>query len=169
MAVDAVVFALFDTGQTDKKFYSGEAHVLLIKRNAVETTGPNKGNPRGRDNGYWALPGGYVGSEETLEDAVLKELAEESKFPKKEFLSAYKNDVVGIEQIKTYSDPKRDSWNFDKTKVVNGKTVEAKPGEHLRTISTSFLVTVPNTMFTRNLAYGHYYLKNNKILPIDLP
>ena len=66
---------------------------------------------------------------------------------------------MGLKQIKTYSEPKRDSWNFDKN---------VKPGEHRRTISTSFLVTVPNTMFTRNLAYADYYLKNNKILPVDM-
>ena len=149
MAADGVVFALFDTDESDEKFYSGEAHVLLIKRDA-------KDRP---DLGYWALPGGFVGSKETLEQAVIRELAEETKFPKKEFLSAYKKGIVGIRQIKTYSEPKRDSWNFDK---------DIKPGEHKRTISTSFLVTVPNTMFTRNLAFADYYLKNNKILPIDM-
>ena len=35
LAVDGVVFALFDTDESDEKFYSGEAHVLLVKRNAV--------------------------------------------------------------------------------------------------------------------------------------
>ncbi len=158
MAADGVVFALFDTDKTDKRFYSGEAHVLLIKRGAVESTGPNKGKPRGKDNGYWALPGGFVESQQTLEEAVINELVEETVFPKNEFLSAYKNKVVGLQQIKTYSAPKRDSWNFNK---------DVKLGEHKRTITTSFLVTVPNTMFTLNLAYANYYLKNNKILPID--
>ena len=158
MAADGVVFALFDTDKTDKRFYSGEAHVLLIKRGAVESTGPNKGKPRGKDNGYWALPGGFVESQQTLEEAVINELVEETVFPKNEFLSAYKNKVVGLQQIKTYSAPKRDSWNFNK---------DVKLGEHKRTITTSFLVTVPNTMFTLNLAYADYYLKNNKILPID--
>ena len=168
MAVDGVVFALFDHDKTNDELHSGEAHVLLIKRNAVESTGPRKGKPRGKDNGYWALPGGYVRSEETSEQAVLRELAEETYFPEKEFLAAHKEGSVGMKQIKTYTEPKRDSWNFDKTKVVDGKTEEVKPGEHLRTISTSFLVTVPNTMFTRNLAWSDYYLKNNKVLPIDM-
>ena len=66
MAADGVVFALFDTDESDEKFYSGEAHVLLIKRDA-------KDRP---DLGYWALPGGFVGSKETLEQAVIRELAE---------------------------------------------------------------------------------------------
>ena len=158
MAVDGVVFALFDHDKTNDELHSGEAHVLLIKRNAVESTGPRKGKPRGKDNGYWALPGGYVRSEETSEQAVLRELAEETYFPEKEFLAAHKEGSVGMKQIKTYTEPKRDSWNFDK---------DVKAGEHRRTISTSFLVTVPNTMFTRSLAWSDYYLQNNRVLPLD--
>jgi ADP-ribose pyrophosphatase YjhB (NUDIX family) len=158
LAVDGVVFALFDTDESDEKFYSGEAHVLLVKRNAIESKGKRKGKAR-PDLGYWALPGGFVRSQETLEDAVVRELAEETLFPTKEFLSAHKDGIVGLQQVKTYSEPKRDSWNFDK---------DVKPGEHRRTVSSSFLVTVPNSMFTRNLAKGYYYLKNNKLLHIDM-
>ena len=158
MAVDGVVFALFDHDKTDNKLYSGEAHILLIKRGAVETTGKRKGKAR-PDLGYWALPGGFVRSQETSEQAVLRELAEETYFPEQEFLAAHKEGSVGMKQIKTYTEPKRDSWNFDK---------DVKAGEHRRTISTSFLVTVPNTMFTRTLAWSDYYLKNNRVLPLDM-
>ena len=42
LAVDGVVFALFDTDESDEKFYSGEAHVLLVKRNAIESKGKRK-------------------------------------------------------------------------------------------------------------------------------
>ena len=158
LAVDGVVFALFDTDESDEKFYSGEAHVLLVKRNAIESKGKRKGKAR-PDLGYWALPGGFVRSQETLEDAVIRELAEETLFPTNEFLNAHKKNIVGLRQVKTYSEPKRDSWNFDK---------DVKPGEHRRTISASFLATVPNFMFTRNLAYKDYYLKNNKLLHVDM-
>ena len=109
MATDGIIFALFDTDETDQKFYSGEAHVLLVKRGAVESKGKRKGKAR-PDLGYWALPGGFVRSEETLQDAVLRELAEETLFPKKEFLSSFEKGIVGLKQIKTYSEPKRDSW-----------------------------------------------------------
>ena len=80
MAVDGVVFALFDTDYTDEKFYSGEAHVLLVKRAA-------KDRP---DLGYWALPGGFVQSMETSEEAIIRELDEETRFPIDEFRAAFK-------------------------------------------------------------------------------
>ncbi len=57
VAVDAVVF-----GYTSREGLS----VLLIKRNID----PFKGS--------WALPGGLVGNQETLEDAVQRELSEET-------------------------------------------------------------------------------------------
>jgi 8-oxo-dGTP diphosphatase len=56
VSVDAVVFA----------FFNGRAKLLLIKRGQE----PFKGK--------WALPGGFVGIDEELEDAVARELAEET-------------------------------------------------------------------------------------------
>lgn len=49
--------------------------------------------------GHWALPGGFVGVEESVEDAAWRELAEEtgvSRFP------------GHLEQLATYGDPGRD-------------------------------------------------------------
>ncbi len=56
VTVDAVVF----------RFVGGKAQVLLIQRGNE----PYKGK--------WALPGGFVGIDEELEDAVVRELAEET-------------------------------------------------------------------------------------------
>lgn len=56
VTVDAVVFAFFD----------GKAKLLLVNR---------KDEPY---KGKWALPGGFVGIDEELEDAVARELAEET-------------------------------------------------------------------------------------------
>jgi len=56
VTVDAVVFAIF----------RGRPKVLLI----------NRGNEPFR--GKWALPGGFVGMDEELEDAAARELAEET-------------------------------------------------------------------------------------------
>jgi 8-oxo-dGTP diphosphatase len=56
VSVDAVVFGLF----------GGKAKLLLIKRGAE----PFKG--------LWSLPGGFIDMDEELEDAVARELAEET-------------------------------------------------------------------------------------------
>jgi 8-oxo-dGTP diphosphatase len=56
VTVDAVVFG----------FFENKAKLLLIKRKK----GPFKGK--------WALPGGFVGIDEELEEAVARELAEET-------------------------------------------------------------------------------------------
>ncbi len=59
--------------------------VLLIKRSAYPY------------EGYWALPGGFVELGETVEDAVVREIKEETD------LTCEPVRVVGV-----YSDPKRD-------------------------------------------------------------
>ncbi len=59
--------------------------LLLIKRNLA----PFKGS--------WALPGGFVHMNESLEDAALRELKEEGNV-----------DNVYLEQLFTFGDPRRD-------------------------------------------------------------
>jgi len=79
VSVDAVVFG-----------YEAEEglSVVLIKRKF----GPFKGS--------WALPGGLVLDEESLEKAVRRELKEEAGI-----------DVSYLEQLYTFGDPKRDPRN----------------------------------------------------------
>ena len=74
-SVDAVVFG----------FFYGKAKLLLIKR--------------GREpfKGKWALPGGFVGIDEELEDAVARELAEETGLKD-----------VRLEQMRTFGKCGRD-------------------------------------------------------------
>jgi 8-oxo-dGTP diphosphatase len=59
--------------------------VLLIKR---------KGEPYA---GRWAIPGGFVELDESLEDAAKRELREETGVP-----------AAKLEQLYTFGDPKRD-------------------------------------------------------------
>ncbi len=75
--------------------------ILLIKR---------KNTPRG-----WALPGGFVQNGETLENAVQREVKEETGLE-------YEN----IEQFKAYSDPKRDP-RFHTVTIVFVGTAKKNP------------------------------------------
>jgi 8-oxo-dGTP diphosphatase len=75
VTVDCVVFGLDDEG----------LKVLLIKRGIA----PFKG--------AWALPGGFVRPPETLEQAAIRELSEETGLKK-----------VFLEQLYTFGDPGRD-------------------------------------------------------------
>jgi 8-oxo-dGTP diphosphatase len=75
VTVDAVVFA----------FFAGKTKLLLVKRKKE----PYKGK--------WALPGGFVGIDEELEDAVARELAEETGLSN-----------VALEQMHTFGKCGRD-------------------------------------------------------------
>lgn len=80
VAVDVVIFTVFD----------GRLRVLLTKRPASHETFPDQ----------WSLPGGFVGADESAEDAAERELAS-------------KAGVTGVylEQLYTFSDPERDPRN----------------------------------------------------------
>lgn len=75
LTVDAVVF----------RKMAGRLEVLLIKR---------KHSPF---KGMWALPGGFIDMEETVEDAVVRELEEETHLR-----------VESLQQLHTFSAPDRD-------------------------------------------------------------
>ena len=151
MATDAVVFAILNTNYTNKDLYSGELHVLLIKRDAVQSSGKER-----PDRGYWALPGGFVEAGESLEECVIRELTEETSI---DFKNLQKKGSLELRQLKTYSDPKRDAWNFDNNVPL---------GQQRQTMSTAFLVNVPNSSFTLTLAKSDRFLRNSRALHLDM-
>ncbi|MGM0649964.1 MAG: NUDIX domain-containing protein [Bacteroidota bacterium] len=75
VTVDALVF----TGNADDR------HVLLIYRK----------NPPFK--GYWALPGGFIEMDESLEHAVVRELKEETGL-----------EIPGFRQLQAFGKPNRD-------------------------------------------------------------
>ncbi len=82
VTVDGVVFG----------FTGNSLQILLIKRTALD----GEGNPNVFPK-WWALPGGYVNQDEDIDDAVRRELVEET-------------GVKGLylEQLYTFGKPKRD-------------------------------------------------------------
>ena len=93
VTVDAVVFA----------FFKGGPRVLLINRGDE----PFKGK--------WALPGGFVGIDEELEDAAARELAEETGL----------TDVL-LEQMHTFGRCGRDPRGRQITIVFIGVATKTK-------------------------------------------
>ena len=93
VTVDAVVFGFFGT----------KAKLLLVNRRNE----PFKGK--------WALPGGFVGIDEELEDAVARELEEETGLVD-----------VPLEQIYTFGRCGRDPRGRQITVVFMGMTTKGK-------------------------------------------
>jgi len=91
VTVDAVVFAV--SGDSVK--------LLLIKR---------KNDPF---KGQWAIPGGFIGIDEELDDAITRELAEETGLT-----------GVKLEQMHTFGKPGRDPRGRQITVVYMGVITE---------------------------------------------
>ena len=95
VATDGVVF----------KVQNNELYILLVKRGISETGRTKELRPY---KDYWALPGGFIRGKESAEEAVIRELKEETNLN----LKINKNKT-SIYQTGFYSTPDRDTWSFD--------------------------------------------------------
>ena len=112
VATDGIVF----------KIKKGELYVLLVKRALSETGQTNEHRPY---KDYWALPGGFIRGKESAEEAVLRELKEETNLN----LKITKNKTT-LYQTGFYSTPDRDAWSFEGD----------KKGEWRQTMSVAFAI-----------------------------
>ena len=114
LTVDGVVFSMIEN----------ELNVLLIKRAAIDRNGVKR-----PFYGYWALPGGFMKSEETTSSALARELKEETG------LDLTKKNIIPY-QLNVYSNPYRDRYNFDD---------KQNPGKNSQVISNAFLTILPRS------------------------
>lgn len=128
VTVDILIFSVLD----------GELKTLLIQR---------KHDPF---KGMWAIPGGYVLKNETLEDAALRELSEETGV----------KDVY-LEQLFTFGDPNRDP----RGRVITVTYYALIDGEHLQIEAATDAIEVKWVSVKKapNLAFDH-----NKILKVGV-
>lgn len=98
VATDGVVF----------KIKNNELYILLVKRGISETGKAKELRPY---KDYWALPGGFIRGKESAEEAVIREMKEETNLN----LKINKNKT-SIYQTGFYSTPDRDTWSFDGSK-----------------------------------------------------
>jgi 8-oxo-dGTP diphosphatase len=121
VTVDILIFSVID----------GQLKTLLIKR---------KGKIF-RD--FWAIPGGYVLKDESLEDAALRELAEETGV----------KDVY-LEQLFTFGDPKRDPRGRVITvsyyALINGENLRLQASSDAAEVSWFPVKRVPTLAFDHN-------------------
>ncbi|WP_042163585.1 NUDIX hydrolase [Paenibacillus gorillae] len=90
LPVDIAIFTILSSAKAGsyRMVAQRELHVLLVKRSRESEAYP----------GRWALPGGFSGEEETLQEAAYRELKEETNV----------DQNVLIEQVKTVYYPGRD-------------------------------------------------------------
>ncbi|MBQ0028505.1 MAG: NUDIX hydrolase [Lachnospiraceae bacterium] len=108
---DIVVFSIFeDENENRRKMAEGKLSILLIRRNVH----PYKDS--------WALPGGFLRKDETMEQCAIRELCEETGL-----------DNARLIQIGTFSKPGRDmrGWIISNAYLapIYGENVKVRGGD----------------------------------------
>ncbi|MEZ4815673.1 MAG: NUDIX hydrolase [Bdellovibrionota bacterium] len=113
----------------------GAGLIVLVER---------KNEPNG-----WALPGGFVEEGEGLEDAVLREIKEETSL-----------DIEIVRQFHTYSDPKRDPrmQSVSTVFVARGKG-NPKAASDAKSVELYHQFNLPE-----NIAFDHRQILNDYFL-----
>jgi len=100
-----------------------------------------------KDNGMWALPGGHVELDETLEHAAIREAKEETGL-----------DVRLIRQLHTYSDPARDPRNHVITTVFIAEASGVlKAGDDAADVQVFDVDKVPKLAFDHSRILMDYH------------
>lgn len=106
VTVDMLIFSVVsEEEQNYRKLPEKELKVLLVKRGQHPFLG------------QWALPGGFVGIHESLEEAAIRELKSETNV-----------DDVYLEQLYTWGDVKRDP----RTRVISASYLSLVDSSNLR-------------------------------------
>lgn len=139
LTADVVAFSLRDSAEAPSQ---QALHVLLIQRNSP----PYKGR--------WALPGGFVQTGESLEQAARRELSEETGMR-----------GLYLEQLYTFGDPRRDprGWTVTVAYVaLVPETVEAKAGDDAAAARWFPVQQLPSLAFDHSqiVQYGLQRLRN---------
>lgn len=114
----------------DAVIFSKNKQVLLIQRN----------NPPFK--GFWAFPGGFVDMNETLEEAVARELYEET---------GIKN--ITLNQFQAFSGINRDPRHRTISIVFTGiieKIIETKAGDDAGNAEWFDIINIPDLAFDHN-------------------
>lgn len=111
----------------DAVIINSDNEIVLIKRGLE----PCKG--------YWALPGGYVDWDETVEQAVVREVKEETAL-----------EVTNVKLIKVYSDPARHIRQVINLAFLVTTTGEIEAGDDAQDIRLFPIDGLP-----KHLAFDH--------------
>ena len=142
VAVVGVVIAVF----------KDEAYILLTKRSETMEDAP----------GRWCLPCGYLDWDETLEEAIEREILEETKL---NLVDYRKNTSVFIPNARINSDPKSNRQNVSITSVYLLEDLEELPKVELtnETSEVEWCLADPKNLKEKDLVFNHYNVISDSI------